>query len=539
MLGTMLGTPTRRTLMGFAAVMVSGIGSAAGTPETPVLGGTVTALIYPEPPYLLSAVDPTLQMGVVTTKVYEGLLSYDLDMTPRPLLAESWDVAPDGLSYTFRLRRSVKWHDGHDFTSDDVAYSLSVWKTRHARGRQSFARVTRVDTPDPYTVVIRLSEPAPQMATVFSSYESPIIPKHIFDGKDIMSNPATTAPVGTGPFRFVSWKRGDNLILERNPTYWQSGKPYLDRLVFRFIADAASRAAALESGEAQIGCLTPAPLSDMARLTARPDLVATTQGYDYMAPVLLLQINIRNKPLSDQKVRQALAFAVNRDILTKTVWFGYGKPATSPVSSVVKAWYATDGVPTYPYDPKKAEALLDEAGYKRGPDGKRFKMQMDPFPGGAEFTRTAEFLKQQYGRIGIDVELRASDFPSYVRNIFNDYNFESTPMYNGAFPDPSAGLQRIYWSKAAQKGVPFVNATGYADATMDHYFEDAQTQNDPTKRKQDFTDMQRLAMTDLSVIPLMEMRFVTLANKRVMNHTITADGLIGSNFATVYLAAAT
>lgn len=527
---------TRRAALGSAAL----VGLAASLPavgeDAPVRGGTLTALIYPEPPYLLSAVDPTLQMAVVTTKVYEGLLSYDLEMKPHPLLAESWEVSPDGLSYVFHLRKGVKWHDGRDFTADDVAFSLGVWKARHARGRQSYARVIGVDTPDPHTVAIRLSEPAPQMATVFSSYESPIIPKHVFEGADLMSNPATTAPVGTGPFRFGSWKRGDNLILERNPTYWDSGKPYLDRIVFRFIADASSRAAALESGEAQIGCLTPVPLSDMARLTAKPDLVATTEGYDYMAPVLLLQLNVRNKPLSDRKVRQALAFAINREILTKTVWFGFGKPATSPVSSVVKAWYTTEGVPAYPFDPKKAEALLDEAGFKRGPDGKRFKIQTDPFPGGAEFTRTAEFIRQQLGRIGVDVELRTSDFPSYVRNIFTDYNFESTPMYNGAFPDPSAGLQRIYWSKAAQKGVPFVNATGYADPDMDRDFEDAQTQNDPKKRWQDFADMQRRAMTDLSVVPLMEMRFVTLASRRVVNHTISADGLIGSNFATVYLA---
>lgn len=527
---------TRRFLVGAAVVAGLALALPASAQDAPIRGGTLTALLHPEPPYLLSAVDPTLQMAVVTTKMYEGLLSYDLDMKPRPLLAESWEVAPDGLSYVFKLRQGVKWHDGHPFTADDVAFSLGVWKARHARGRQSYARVTGVETPDPHTVILRLSEPAPQMATVFSSYESPIIPKHVFGTGDLLSNPAASAPVGTGPFRFKEWKRGDNLILERNPDYWDTSKPYLDRVVFRFIADASSRAAALEAGEAQIGALTPVPLSDMARLTANPNLVATTSGYDYMAPVLLLQLNVRNKPLSDPKVRQAIAYAINRDTLTKTVWFGYGKPATGPIPSVVKAWYTTDGVPAYPHDPKKAEALLDEAGYKRGPDGKRFKMQTDPFPGGAEFTRTAEFIKQQLGRVGIEVELRTSDFPSYVRNIFGEYNFESTPMYNGAFPDPSAGLQRIYWSKAAQKGVPFVNATGYANPAMDHHFEDAQTQNDPKKRWQDFADMQRQAMTDLPVIPLMEMRFVTLANRRVVNHTITADGLIGTNFATVYLA---
>ena len=525
---------TRRTVVG--GLISTSFASLAQAQASPVRGGTLTALLHPEPPYLLSAVDPTLQMAVVTTKIYEGLLWYDLEMKPQPLLAETWSVAADGLSYVFNLRKGVKWHDGKDFTSADVAFSLNVWKTRHARGRQSYARVIGVETPDAHTIIFRLSEPAPQMATVFSAYESPIIPKHVFDGTDLLQNPAATAPIGTGPFKFKEWKRGDNLILERNANYWDGDKPYLDRIVFRFIADASARAAALEAGEAQIGCLTPAPLSDMERLTKNPALVATVDGYQYMAPVLLLQLNVRSGPMANQKVRQAIAHAINRDLLTKTVWFGYGHPATSPVSSVVKAWYTTEGIPTYPFDPKKAEALLDEAGFKRDASGKRFKMQSDSFPGGAEFTRTGEFIKQQLGRVGIDVELRTGDFPSYVRRIFGEYDFQSTSMYNGAFPDPSAGLQRLYWSKAAKPGVPFVNATGYANPEMDKILEAAQVENDPKKRWDLYAQMQRLALTELPIIPLMEMRFITLAQRKLMNHTISADGLIGTNFATAYLA---
>ena len=526
---------SRRTLLGTTAILPL-LPLPVAAQEAPVRGGTLTAVLFPEPPYLLSAVDPTLQMAVITTKVTEGLLSYDLDMKPHPMLAERWEVAEDGLSWTFHLRPGVKWHDGQDFTSADVAYSLGIWRTRHARGRQSFQKVTSVDTPDPLTVVIRLSAPSPQLATVWSAYESPVIPKHVFDGTDLLANKAAAAPIGTGPFRFKEWVRGDHLILERNPEYWDTGKPYLDRVVFRFIADAGSRTAALESGEAQIGALTPVPLSDMARLTAGKELVATTDGYDYMAPVLLMQINTRKAPLDNRVVRQALALAINRDVLTRTVWFGFGKPATGPIPSVVKAWYTTEGVPAYPFDPKRAEAMLDEAGLKRGADGKRFRMQTDAFPGGAEFTRTAEFIKQQLGRIGVDVEIRTSDLPSYVRRIYGEYEFETTSMYNGAFPDPSAGVQRMYWSRAAQKGVPFVNPTGYSDAAVDRDFEDAQTQNDPQKRWEDYAGMQRKVMTDLPVIPLMEMRFVTVANRRVRNHTISADGLVGTNFATVFLA---
>ena len=235
-------------------------------------------------------------------------------------------------------------------------------------------------------------------------------------------------------------------------------------------------------------------------------------------------------------MRQAIAFAINRDVLTKTVWFGFGKPATGPIPSVVKTWYTTDGVPAYPYDPKKAEAMLDAAGLKRGADGKRFKMQTDAFPGGAEFTRTAEFLKQQLGRVGIDVEIRTSDLPSYVRRIYGDYDFEYDERCTTApSRTPAPGSSACTGPSAAQKGVPFVNPTGWSDPAVDHDFEDAQTQNDPKKRWDDYADLQRRVMTEIPVVPLMEMRFVTVANRRVHNHTISADGLIGSNFATVWL----
>ena len=526
---------TRRSVV--VALCAAPLTAQAASAE-PIRGGTLTALIYPEPPYLLSAIDPSLQIGAITTKVMQGLLSYDLEMQPHALLADRWEVAADGLSWTFHLRPGVKWHDGQDFTSADIAFSLGVWKTRHARGRQSYAPVTSVDTPDPHTAIFRLSRPAPYLATKFSSYESPVIPRHVFEGTDISANPATTAPIGTGPFRFKEWARGNHVILERNPDYWDEGKPYLDRIVFRFIADASSRAAALETGEAQLGALTPVPLSEMARLTATPNLMATTAGYDYMAPVLLLQINVRRKPFDDRRVRQALAYAINRDQLTRTVWFGFGKPATSPVPSVIRAWYTTEGVATYPFDPKRAEALLDEAGLKRGADGKRFHMQLDPLAQGSDYLRSSEFIKQQLGRIGVEVELRTGDYASYVRRLYTDYEFDTTVNYNGAFPDPSAGLQRIYWSKAAQRGVPSVAITGYEDAAMDHDFEDALIQNDAKARWDDFADMQRRAMVDLPLIPLMEMRFITVASKRLIDHTITADGVIGGNFATTYFAPA-
>ena len=328
-------------------------------------------------------------------------------------------------------------------------------------------------------MVILLSAPSPQLATVWSSYKSPIIPKHVFDGTDLLANKAATAPIGTGPFRFKEWARGDHLIMERNPDYWDTGKPYLDRIVFRFIADAGSRTAALEPGEAQIGCLTPVPLSDMARLTAGKDLVATTDGYDYMAPVLLLQLNTRKPPLSDRAVRQAIAYAINRDVLTKTVWFGFGKPATGPIPSMVKAWYTTAACRPIRTTPKRPKSLLDAAGLTRGADASGSKCRPMPFRGAPSSPVRRSSPNSNWAASASMWRSAPATCPATSAASTAITSSNSTSMYHGAFPDPSAGIQRMYWSEAAQKGVPFVNPTGYSDPAVDHDFEDAQTQEQP------------------------------------------------------------
>ena len=187
-------TLSRRHRLGTAAL--AGLAGPVQAQDAPVTGGTLTAAMYPEPPHLLSAVGPTLQMAVVTTKMTTGLLWFGLGMKPHPLLAERWEVAEGGLSSTFHLRHGVKWHDGQDFTSADAAYSLSIWRARHTRGRQSFQKVSAVETPDAHPMIIRLSAHSPQLATVWSSDETPIVPKHVFDGTDLLTDKAATAPIG-------------------------------------------------------------------------------------------------------------------------------------------------------------------------------------------------------------------------------------------------------------------------------------------------------------------------------------------------------
>ncbi len=275
------------------------------------------------------------------------------------------------------------------------------------------------------------------------------------------------------------------------------------------------------------------PLSDVRRLEASGRFDIETRGYEYLAPMFLLEFNTRHKALQDKRVRRAIAHAVDANLVVKTIWFGFGKPATGPVPSVLTQFYNA-AVPKYAFDPKRAEALLDEAGFKRGTDGRRFKVVHDYLPYGSDYQRTAEYVKQALGKVGIDVEIRSQDTAAFLKRVYTDNEFDLTSNFFYALPDPTIGVQRIYWSKSIRKGVPFSNASGYSNPEMDRVIEAAQVEHDRKKRRELIDRMQVIAQDDLPVLDLFEVRFFTLASKRVQDHTGSAEGVYGS-FANVWL----
>jgi peptide/nickel transport system substrate-binding protein len=501
--------------------------SAVPVGAQPRSGGTLTIVQGAEPAALVSGVNTSTFIGTVSTKIHEGLLDYDFDLKPRPVLAESWTVGADGKTYTFKLRRGVTWHDGKPFTSADVKFSLEeIWKKLHPRGRITFSKVTTVDTPDASTVILRLSEPTPMLLAALSSYESQVLPKHVYEGKDFTTHPALNAPIGTGPFVFKEWKKGDFIRLERYANYWDKGKPYLDAIVVRVIPDGAARAAAIEKGEVQLGVFNPVPLADVKRLTSLPTVKLETRGYEYFAPMYMIEVNLRDEHIKDKRVRHAMMHALDKKFIADNIWFGFAKPATGPIASS-SPFYTTQGVPQYAYDVAKANTILDEAGFKRGAGNMRFKVSLTFPPVQPEIPRTAEYIKQAFARIGIEVELKNIDLATFIRQVYN-WEFELTQNYLYLLPDPTLGVQRLYISSNIKKGTPFANAAGYENKDVDAAFAAAQTENDSTKRKELFARVQRLIQDDLPALNLLELTFVTLSNAKLMNHTMGADGPYGS-----------
>src|SRR5437899_5505949 len=347
-------------------------------------GGTLVMLVQPEPPTLASYISTSGPIGQVATKVYEGLLEYDFNLRASPSLAGSWKESADGKTITFGRQKAVRCHDGKPFTSADVKFSvLEVLKKVHPRGAATVREVTEIDTPDEHTVVFKLTTPAPYLMMALSGYESPMLPKHLFEGSDIKTSKYANAPVGTGPFKFVEWQKGQFMRFDRNPDYWKKGRPYLDRIVARFIADGSTRAATLETQEAHIAGFSAVLPLDVKRLQALPHIGVTTKGYEMQSPIVELDFNTQKKPFDNVKVRLAVAYAIDRKFIIDNIWFGFGKPATGPISSNFKATglYTAD-VRNYnvPNGVETANKLLDEAGYKRGADGTRFEIVHDITP---------------------------------------------------------------------------------------------------------------------------------------------------------------
>lgn len=504
-------------------------GPAAATPHA---GGTLNWAINPVPNSIVPLTTTAGGNTEIGPKIVEGLLTFDNELRPKPLLATAWSVSKDGLQYRFELRKGVKWHDGHDFSSADVAFSIQTLKQVHPRGRGTFANVTEVKTPDAHTVVLVLSKPSPFLLTALAATESPIVPKHLYEGTDIATNKYNSAPVGTGPFVFKEWVQGSHIILERNPNYWDKPKPYLDRIVVRFVTDPVARAAALEAGSLDLGAGSASiPLTDVERFKQLPNVNVDTHNWSYVGDHQQIYFNLDTPALQNLEVRRALAEAVDLNAFKRTVWLGYGALSASPIGTLLSRYHDSSIQPVA-YDPKQAEAALDAAGFKRNANGVRLKLRLlyNPFVD----RRAVDFLRQSLGRIGVDANIETYDFATYVTKAYTDRAFDLTFESLTNIFDPSVGVQRIFWSKNFKIGLPFSNAPHYVNPEVDRLLEAASVEVDEAKRRELFVAFQQQVHKDLPSIEVGANPNITVSSKKVHDYATTGEGLRGS-FADLYL----
>ena len=494
-------------------------------------GGTLSMLVQPEVPTLASYLSTSMPVGQTASKIYDGLLEYNFDLSPRPCLAESWNVSPDGLTITFNIRKGVKFHDGHPMTSEDVRYSImEVLIKYHARGGK-FKIIESIQTPDDHTVLIKLKSSSPALMMAFSGYESPIIPKHLFAGKDIKNHPLANKPIGTGPFKFVEWKRGQYMRFDRNPDYWSPGQPYFDRIVVQTIPDSATRSAVLEKGDFQLAGFGAVPNNDAKRLDALPNLIVTTKGYENFSPISELDFNTKVKPFNNKKVRQAVAFCIDRKFVIENIWFDFGKIATGPINSNFEAaGLYTSKVKNYDVSNRieVANRLLDEAGYPRKSDGYRFEITHDITPYGGEWKSFGEYTVQQLDKIGIKARLRVEDVATWLKRIYTNYDFTLSSNWLNTFADPVLGVHRLYHSNAIKPGTVFKNASRWSSPLTDKLMDMASVEPDQEERGALYQAFQKILVEEVPVTWIHEIQFPTVINAQYKDVITSAIGIAGN-----------
>ena len=516
-----------------AALASRFVGSAAAA-MAPKAGGTLTATWGGfEPQSLFVPAGGGSSPYFTSTKVHERLLRLTADLKFEPVLALDIKAAEDFRSYTVKLRDKVTWHDGKLFTADDVVFcAMNYWKPISAG--VSLDALEGAEAIDPLTVVLKFKAPVPEffLKSVLAGKSGLLIPKHIYAGSNIITNPINNTPVGTGPFKVKEWVRGSHVEYLRNDSYWNPGLPYLDRLVIRWWRDPASRSAAFEAGQLDIGTFNPIPIPDIVRLTKGGKIVAETKGYSNSAWVATVEFNQRREIYKKREVRQALMHAIDRQFISDTIFFGRARPSIGAVHSSNSIFF-TKEVQDYPFDVKKAAALLDAAGYPvKG--GSRFKLSLVSAGWFEENVKMGQYVKQAFEDLDIAVDLSVPDRATSLKRIYTDYDYDVAISNNSGSIELIPSTTQYYTTDGIVKGAAFRNATGYSNPKLDEIVGKMTVETEEPKRIALAKDFDRLASIEAPILPMVDLEPVTIVRADVRNHSTTAD-FMGESWAEIWL----
>ncbi len=421
--------------------------------------------------------------------VFNGLLKYDKDLNVVGDLAESWAVSRDGLTITFHLRKGVRWHDGHPFTAADILYTYQVAvdpKTPTAYAGD-FLKVKSAEVIDDHTFRVTYGKP---FAPGLMSWSVAILPKHLLAGKDITTSPLGRHPIGTGPFKFKEWVAGQKIVLISNPDYFE-GRPYIDGYIMRIIPDTATMFLELRANGIDRMGLTPLQFT---RQTENNYFKQHFNKYRYLSfGYTYLGYNLKNPLFADKRVRQAIAYAVNREEIIDGVLLGLGKPATGPYKP--GTWTYNPNVRTYPYDPAKARSLLADAGWtdrnNRGvleKDGKPFEFEIITNQGNEIRAKCAEIIQRRLAEIGIRVKIRVIEWAAFINDFINKRKFDATIL---AWTVPMEPDLFDVWH-SSKTGPQELNFISYRNAEVDALIVRARETFDREVRKRCYDRIQEI-----------------------------------------------
>jgi peptide/nickel transport system substrate-binding protein len=417
--------------------------------------------------------------GEISGHIFNGLTKYDKNIKIIGDLAESWDISPDGLKITFHLRKGVKWHDGVEFTSDDIIFTYKTVTNPNIPTPYSsiYGPVEKVEAIDKYTVKVTYKEP---YAPALESWGMGIIPKHYLEGKDLTSPEINRNPIGTGPYKLKEWVTGQKIVLEAFDDYFEK-RPNIDKFMARIIPDTATMFLELKFGGIDFMGLTP----PQYKLQAQTEFfIKYFQKFRYPSfGYTYLGYNLLNPLFSDKRVRQAIAHAINKREIIAGVLMGYGTPCTGPFPP--ESWAFNPDVKDYEYNPDKAIKLLSDAGWRKNAeellekDGKKFSFTVLVNQGNEARLKTAQIIKEQLKKIGIEMNIKVLEWQAMLHEFIDKKRFEAVIMGWALSRDPD--IYDIWHSSKTKEGE--FNFISYKNEEVDRLLIQGRQTFDMEKRK--------------------------------------------------------
>lgn len=509
------GAMSRRSLLkaGACAAALVALGVPFGVTEIfaaePVSGGTLKMAFSADPAGFDPARGPSGMSHVVIEQVYSTLMSLDPDAKPYPDLAESFEMAPDGLAYTFKLRQGVKFHNGDDLTAEDVKFTFDRLKapdSGYSYGSQ-VETISSVEVVDPHTVTFKLSKTTGPFLVYMAFPGSSIVPKKLVEsGHDLNAQ-----PVGSGPFKFVSYQPRSMITFEKNAAFYEAGKPYVDALEMHLIADVTALTNAVLSGTVNFS--NEIPPKDWATVSATPGLVGQTlegSRYYWLLP------NNTKAPLDNPKVRQAIAHVIDRKAIVAATFFNQ---ATAITGGVIPSWsWAFADIKAFADrgDADKAKALLAEAGH---PDGFETSLTMvSSFPA---MVSMAPIIQANLAKIGIKATISTMEVPRYWDEVWGPSAFDMTAMYwVSPLADPDDFVSSNY--KCGQA----INVQKSCTPAMDALLDEAKSGATEDVRKAAYANQQALSLEEMPIVPLVNAWILTAHTDKLQNYTPMRTGFL-------------
>jgi len=449
--------------------------------------------------------------------IYSNLVRTDKELRLEGELAERWEVSTDEMTITFHLRKGVKWHDGEELTSDDVDFTYRYMidpKTPTAYA-ESFRQIKRAEVVDRYTYRVTYEKP---YAPALLSWGMWILPWHILEapwkaGVDLRTTQQNRHPIGSGAYLFKEWKTGEKVVLEANPNSFE-GRPYLSRVVYRIIPDPSTIFLELKAKNIDMAGLTPI---QYRRQTDYPAFRKLFNKYQYLANgYAYLGFNLLDPRFQDKRVRQAMAYAINKQEIIEGVLLGLGRPAVGPYKP--GTWWYRDDIQPFPFDPERAKALLAEAGWKDSDgdgvldrDGRPFSFTVRTNQGNLVRQQTAEIIQRRLRAVGIDVKIHIVEWAAFINTFVKKKDFEAIILGWGLGLDPD---QYDIWH-SSKTGPDELNHISYKNPTVDDLLEAGRRTFDEAKRKAIYGRFQEIMAEEQPVIFLYVPEALPVVSSRV------------------------